>query len=157
MKRRRRGALALASVPPNAASRRALCSRIKASRPAWTTAVFSRNLWIKSGLPWRYGGRRMSSRDGIHWTNDTEWAAKGGDDDNVLFNVAFAKGKFIAVGGSMTGRIVTTTDGKMWTEQPKVKWRVPVNGLILNDVDLAGAEYHALPSPFGPTQPSTEP
>jgi capsular exopolysaccharide synthesis family protein len=37
------------------------------------------------------------------------------------------------------------------------RMRVPVNGLILNDVDLAGAEYHALPSPFGPTQPSTEP
>ena len=28
------------------------------SNPA--TAVFSKNLWIKSGLPWRYGGRRMT-------------------------------------------------------------------------------------------------
>jgi len=97
-----------------------------------------------------YGGRRMSSRDGVHWSNDVEWAAKGGDDDNVLFNVAFAKAKFVAVGGSMTGRIVTTTDGKTWHEQPKIKWRVATIAFG-NGRFVAGHTDHFLFSDDGDT------
>jgi hypothetical protein len=72
-----------------------------------------------------YGGRRMSSRDGQTWENDTRWSDVAEDDDNVLFNVAFGLGRFIAVGGDTTkGRIVTTRDGKTWQELLAPRGRV---------------------------------
>jgi hypothetical protein len=72
-----------------------------------------------------YGGRRLCSHDGKTWENDVEWAANGGDDNNCLFSVAFAKGKFVAVGGGAgVGHILVTRDGKDWQEVLKAKNRV---------------------------------
>ena len=72
-----------------------------------------------------YGGRRMSSRDGRTWENETRWSDVAADDDNVLFNVAFGLGRFVAVGGGVAkGRIVTTRDGKDWKELPVLRGRV---------------------------------
>src|SRR5271165_2966513 len=64
-----------------------------------------------------YGGRRMSSRDGITWQNVLQWADKGADDSNNLISIAFGKGKFVAVGGggwsrdSQAGHVLVSTDG----------------------------------------------
>jgi hypothetical protein len=78
-------------------------------------------LWIAVG----YGGRRMSSPDGQTWENDQRWSDEAKDDDNVLFNVAYGLGRFIAVGGgAKIGHILSTTDGKEWTSLPKQKGRV---------------------------------
>ena len=80
----------------------------------------ARGLFIAVG----YGGRRISSRDGRTWENDARWSEVAADDDNVLFNVAFGLGRFIAVGGAAKGRIVTTRDGKEWRELPAPRGRV---------------------------------
>ena len=79
-----------------------------------------RGLFVAVG----YGGRRMASRDGRTWENDTRWSDVAADDDNVLFNVAFGLGRFVAVGGAAKGRIVTTRDGKEWLELPAPRGRV---------------------------------
>jgi hypothetical protein len=66
-----------------------------------------------------FGGRRMSSADGTAWSNDASDAQNGGDDDNLLRGVCtgVANGKrlAVAVGGSIKGRILTSTDGATWT------------------------------------------
>ena len=81
----------------------------------------ARGLFVAVG----YGGRRMSSRDGRTWENETRWSDVAADDDNVLFNVAFGLGRFVAVGGGAAkGRIVTTRDGKDWKELPILRGRV---------------------------------
>ncbi len=80
-----------------------------------------RGLFVAVG----YGGRRITSRDGVTWENDQRWSDVAADDDNVLFNIAFGAGRFVAVGGgAKLGRIVTTTDGREWTELPPLKGRV---------------------------------
>ncbi len=72
-----------------------------------------------------YGGRRISSRDGVNWENDQRWSDEAKDDDNVLFNIAYGAGRFIAVGGgAKTGHILSTTDGQNWRSLPEVKGRV---------------------------------
>jgi len=72
-----------------------------------------------------YGGRRISSRDGLHWENDQCWSDVAADDDNVLFNVAYGLGRFVAVGGgAKVGHIMVTKDGKDWKELPQCKGRV---------------------------------
>lgn len=72
-----------------------------------------------------YGGRRISSSDGLEWTHDQRWSDVAADDDNVLFNVAFGAGRFVAVGGgAKLGRIVTSRDGREWRELPPLKGRV---------------------------------
>lgn len=85
-----------------------------------------------------YGGRRITTADGVTWQNDVEFAANGGDDDNCLFSVAFGKGKFVAVGGgARVGRIMTTLDGKDWKEIKIYRFRVnPV--LFGNGIFMAG-------------------
>ncbi len=80
----------------------------------------ARGLFVAVG----YGGRRISSRDGQTWKNDTRWSEVAADDDNVLFNVAFGLGRFVAVGGAAKGRIVTTRDGREWRELPAPRGRV---------------------------------
>ena len=89
-----------------------------------------------------YGGRRISSRDGIAWENDQQWSEKAADDDNVLFNVAFGKGKFVVVGGASNGHILITRNGKEYTEVFKPKGRVATvnfgNGMF---VAGHGGEY----------------
>ena len=84
-------------------------------------------LWVAVG----YGGRRMSSRDGLIWEHDLRWSDESRDDDNVLFDVAYGQpgkgsnGRFVAVGGgAKTGHILWTEDGANWTELPSVKGRV---------------------------------
>lgn len=72
-----------------------------------------------------YGGRRMSSPDGLHWENDTEWEADGGDDEFCLFSIVFAQGKFFATGGgASTGHVLVTRDGKNWKEVYKANTRI---------------------------------
>ena len=81
--------------------------------PKTTSVISPSGIFVAVG----YGGRRKSSEDGIHWQNDTEWAEEGGDDDNCLFSVVFAQGKFVAVGGGASkGHVVVTRDGKSWKE-----------------------------------------
>ncbi len=72
-----------------------------------------------------YGGRRISSRDGIHWENDQRWSNVTADNDDVLFNVAYGLHRFIAVGGGARfGHILSSRDGKDWKELPLLKGRV---------------------------------
>lgn len=72
-----------------------------------------------------YGGRRISSRDGLAWENDQRWSDVAADDDNVLFNIAYGAGRFVAVGGgAKIGHILTTQDGREWRELPPLKGRV---------------------------------
>jgi hypothetical protein len=72
-----------------------------------------------------YGGRRITSRDGFSWENDQRWSDEARDNDDVLFNVAFGTGRFIAVGGgSQTGHILSTRDGREWKSLQDVKSRV---------------------------------
>lgn len=90
-----------------------------------------------------YGGRRMTSRDGLAWENVQQWAEKGADDSNNLMGLAFGKGKFVCVGGggwsreTQAGHILTSTDGKEWKEVAKYPFRVnPVQ--FLGDRFVAG-------------------
>jgi hypothetical protein len=72
-----------------------------------------------------YGGRRASSADGITWQHEQRWSDEAKDDDNVLFNVAYGLGRFIAVGGgAKIGHILSTRDGQEWRELPRVRGRV---------------------------------
>ncbi len=72
-----------------------------------------------------YGGRRISSHDGLAWENDQRWSDTAADNDDVLFNIAFGAGKFVAVGGgAKIGHLLTTRDGREWKELPQVKGRV---------------------------------
>lgn len=61
-----------------------------------------------------YGGRRMRSLDlGLSWIDHVEDDPDGGDDQNLLRDVTFADGLFVAVGW----RIHTTSDGVTWDER----------------------------------------
>ena len=72
-----------------------------------------------------YGGRRITSHDGVTWENDQRWSDVAADDDNVLLNIAFGAGKFVAVGGgAKIGHILLTPDGREWRELPQLKGRV---------------------------------
>jgi hypothetical protein len=72
-----------------------------------------------------YGGRRISSTDGMTWQNDQRWSDEAKDDDNVLFNISYGLGRFIAVGGGASiGHLLSSSDGKTWIELPRVKGRV---------------------------------
>ena len=72
-----------------------------------------------------YGGRRITSRDGAVWENDQRWSDEAKDNDEVLFNVAFGAGRFIAVGGgAQTVHILSTRDGREWKSLQDVKGRV---------------------------------
>jgi len=72
-----------------------------------------------------YGGRRMTSRDGVTWENDQRWSEEAKDNDDVLFNVAYGAGRFIAVGGgAKVGHILSTRDGREWKSLAEVRGRV---------------------------------
>lgn len=72
-----------------------------------------------------YGGRRMTSRDGVTWENDQRWSDEAKDNDDVLFNVAYGAGRFIAVGGgAKVGHILSTRDGREWKSLTEVRGRV---------------------------------
>lgn len=72
-----------------------------------------------------HGGRRLSSKDGLHWEHDQRFAADADAEDAVLLDVASGAGRFVAVGGGATGgRILSTTDGKTWSEHPRLASRV---------------------------------
>jgi hypothetical protein len=90
-------------------------------------SVEAEPLWVAVG----YGGRRISSTDGLHWENDQHWSDSPIADDNALLGIAYGKpdsaknARFIAVGGGpKVGRILTTEDGKAWRELPKRQERV---------------------------------
>ena len=86
-----------------------------------TDVLAQTNLYAAVG----YGGRRISSTDGRHWENDQRWSEVTADDDNVLFNIAYGRGKFVAVGGATkVGHIMVTRDGKGWTEPQTYKSRI---------------------------------
>lgn len=77
-----------------------------------------------------YGGRRMTSRDGITWENVQQWAEEGKDDSNNLMSLTYGLGKFVCVGGggwskeTQAGHILVSTDGKNWREVTKYPFRV---------------------------------
>ena len=82
-----------------------------------------------------YGGRRMSSADGVTWSNIEQWAENGGDDSNNLISIVYGcgpdgRGKFVAVGGggwskdSQAGHILVSDEGKTWREVKKMSFRV---------------------------------
>ncbi len=74
-----------------------------------------------------YGGRRMSSPDGVTWSNDVIVDVNGGDDDNLFRGVGFVGGKFVAVGGSSAGQIALSADGATWEFQtPGTSWLADV-------------------------------
>jgi hypothetical protein len=102
--------------------------------PAADPPAQDKGLFVAVG----YGGRRITTTDGVAWANDVEDAADGGDDNNCLFSVCFAQNKFVAVGGGGgRGRILVTADGKDWREVKAYRFRVnPV--LYGNGIFLAG-------------------
>lgn len=67
-----------------------------------------------------YDGRRAMSLDGRVWTHDTRDGAGDVDGPQLLRDVAYANGLFVAVGGGCAGgckgRIAVTTDGISWTD-----------------------------------------
>jgi hypothetical protein len=77
------------------------------------------------------GGRRLSSDDGKTWTEapiikNPPWATGGtampttGDDAFLMRGVCWGNGLFVAVGGNgKDGMVLTSTDGKAWTMNPK--------------------------------------
>lgn len=70
-----------------------------------------------------YGGRRLSSLDGLVWENDIIVDPNGGDDNNLFRGVGFGDGVFVAVGGGSEGQVATSTDGVSWTFQsPATSW-----------------------------------
>jgi hypothetical protein len=96
-----------------------------------------------------YGGRRMSSRDGIHWENVQQWVNKAEDDSNNLISLAYGKGKFVAVGGggwsrdTQAGHILVSSDGAHWRETKKMAFRIsPI--LFTAGKFVAGGPEHQL-------------
>lgn len=74
-----------------------------------------------------YGGRRISSPDGITWSNDVIVDPAGGDDNNLFRGIGFVGGQWVAVGGSSAGQIATSPNGKDWTFQtPGTAWLADV-------------------------------
>jgi hypothetical protein len=72
-----------------------------------------------------YGGRRIISHDGFAWENDQRWSDEARDNDDVLCDVAYGAGCFVAVGGgAKTGHILRTRDGRDWQATPGVQGRV---------------------------------
>lgn len=72
-----------------------------------------------------YGGRRVSSRDGYTWKNDQRWSDETRDNDDVLWDVAYGSGRFVAVGGGEEkGHVLSTTDGREWHALPTLPGRV---------------------------------
>jgi hypothetical protein len=72
-----------------------------------------------------YGGRRIVSRDGTNWQDDQRWSDEARDNDDVLFDIAHGAGRFVAVGGgTTTGHILSSRDGRAWQAQPGLKGRV---------------------------------
>ncbi len=64
-----------------------------------------------------YGGRRMTSDDGVTWENDIVVDPNGGDDNNLFRGLGYANGLFVAVGGGSIGQIFTSPNGVDWTPQ----------------------------------------
>ena len=88
-----------------------------------------------------YGGRRITSRDGLAWENDQRWSDEAKDNDDVLFDVAFGAGRFIAGGGgAQTGHILSTRDGRDWKSVQDVKGRVADMECL--PPSLAGRHYY---------------
>jgi hypothetical protein len=84
-------------------------------------------LWVAVG----YGGRRISSSDGMHWENDQRWNGDSNEAGQALVAIAHGKAtsaktaRFIAVGGGAnTGRMLASEDGKKWIELPQRQGRM---------------------------------
>ena len=68
--------------------------------------------WVPAAMAVGYAGNRSLTRDyGQTWTNKTQLAAGGGDDENLLRGVAFGRGKWVAVGW----KHLVSEDGATWT------------------------------------------
>lgn len=99
-----------------------------------------------------YGGLRITSRDGGKtWTSRTSTANAGGDDFNLLRAVAYANGKWLAVGWGAT----TSADGVTWTpiarinQAAGVTWRgAPSCGLV-EGLTSDGAAFYAACAAYG--------
>ncbi|MDB6155652.1 MAG: hypothetical protein JWL90_4105 [Chthoniobacteraceae bacterium] len=99
-----------------------------------------------------YGGRRITSHDGLVWQNDQRWSDEARDDDNVLFNIAVGNGRFIAVGGGASiGHILSSRNGVEWKElMPKLRGRVATVAFGSNRF-VAGHDSELLYSTDGET------
>jgi len=71
----------------------------------------SPGIYIAAG----HGGHRMSSLDGIHWTNHTFWGEPAHNQQD-LKAIAAGNGICVVVGGFSKSNILTTTDGVNWHE-----------------------------------------
>ena len=68
--------------------------------------------WVRAAVAVGYAGNRSLTRDyGLTWTNKTQLAAGGGDDENLLRGAAFGRGKWVAVGW----KHLVSDDGATWT------------------------------------------
>ncbi len=93
-----------------------------------------------------YGGLRITSRDGGKtWPSRTAATRAGGDDDELLRAVAYANGKWLAVGWGAT----TSNDGISWTPIARINqasgstWRgAPSCGLV-EGLTSDGAAFYA--------------
>ncbi len=90
-----------------------------------TSLLPAADLWLAVG----YGGRRMISTDGKTWEITAEWSQPGGDDGNNLMAAVWGKGQFVVAGGggggpTGAGHILTSKDGREWTETLKDKSRI---------------------------------
>lgn len=129
---------ALSGIPP-IMIRTALLIAIAALNFTSPALADSDGVYVAVG----YGGRRMSSRDGVTWENVQQWADKGADDSNNLISIAYGHGKFVCVGGggwskeTQAGHILLSEDGKDWREVAKYPFRVsPI--LFTGDRFVAG-------------------
>jgi hypothetical protein len=76
-----------------------------------------------------YGGRRVTSTDGLTWDHFQQINPNGADDTDLLRGVGFGAGTFVAVGN----RTFTSPDGIVWTE------RSPTSNFLSTAVYLNGA------------------
>ncbi|MGI9472485.1 MAG: hypothetical protein ACR2NZ_13170 [Rubripirellula sp.] len=80
------------------------------------------DVWVAVG----YGGRRMTSTDGLNWKITAEWSQPGKDDSNNLMGLVYAMNIFVAVGGggggkTAGGHVLISEDGREWRET----WKAP--------------------------------
>jgi hypothetical protein len=81
------------------------------------------------------GLHRMSSADGLTWTNHV-FAEKPGHNKNDLKSLATGHGVVVAVGGFSKSNILTTTDGKDWHVND-------FNAGVLSGVIFTNGAFHA--------------
>ena len=84
-----------------------------------------------------YALRRMTSRDGLVWSNEQASPEHGQDKNYLLRGVAYGQGKIVAVGGSRTSRILVSENyGRDWRD-------VSIEENFLSDVAFGNGRFVA--------------